>query len=293
MSIEGQPDPCPWVRLVLPLKIEARHLAICLLGRKDPDDLYSADEIVLLQALMDQTALALVHLEHAERLRLLFQMDIQRQEDERSRLARELHDELLGQMALIIQNVSTHQDQQAFLQVYQPAVQEIRSIIADLRPAMLNYGLKAALEELVENPADLRIDGNAPINTSCILEGGLTRYPEYVELHLYRIVQQAWRNAIQHAKPASMMLHGRLDDQCVALEVIDDGTGFDTPHTPDLGVLLTRQQYGLVGMVERAALIQAELMIDSAPGQGTRVKVSWKGMTPGQPDQSTRTMSSG
>jgi len=293
IDTEGVTDPCPWVRLVLPLKIESRYLAICLLGRKDPDDTYTFDEITLLQALMDQTALSLVHIEHAGRLRLLYQADIQRQEDERNRLARELHDQLLGQMALIIQNVSTNQDQQAFMQVYRPAVQEIRSIIAGLRPAMLNYGLKAALEELAENPVDFRTEGKVPRDTHCSLEGGLARYPDSVELHLYRIVQQAWRNAIQHANPRSLMLTGTLDDQCVHLEVIDDGVGFDTPHTPDLGVLLARQQYGLVGMLERAALIQAELTIDSAPGQGTRVKVTWQGMTSVLPDQSTKIMSSG
>jgi two-component system sensor histidine kinase DegS len=158
---------------------------------------------------------------------------------------------------------------------------------------MLNYGLKAALEELVENPMDFRTDGKAPRETHCSLDGGLARYPESVELHLYRIVQQAWRNAIQHAKPGCITLRGTLDDQCVHLEVIDDGVGFDTPHTPDLGVLLAHQQYGLVGMLERAALIQAELTIDSAPGQGTRVKVTWKGTNHVLPDQSTRIMSSG
>ncbi len=92
-----------WVRLAISLSVEGKSIGMCLLGRRDPDDEYAPTEIQLLQALMDQTALALVHIDLATRLRDFLQADIQRQEAERSQLARELHDSLLGKMAVLAQ----------------------------------------------------------------------------------------------------------------------------------------------------------------------------------------------
>lgn len=271
-----EPDPAPWVRLVLPLLVGSRWVGMCLLGRKDPDDFYTPDEITLLQALMTQTALALVHIEQAARLRLYYQADIQRQEDERQNLARELHDHLLGQMALLIQHAGDSQESEAFLKAYRSAVQDIRSIISGLRPAALTYGLVPALEELTDELNDTPIDGGPPVEVWCSLKSEQARYPEDVELHLYRIVQQACQNALQHAAPGEIKLRGVLDENGVVLSVTDDGVGFVTPRTPDLAALLAHRQYGLVGMIERAGLIQAELTIDSAPGQGTRISITWQ-----------------
>ena len=75
--------PCPWARLILNLSAEGQPVGLLLLGRRDPDDFYGANEIPTLQALAQQTALALINIQQAERLSALYQYDIERQETER------------------------------------------------------------------------------------------------------------------------------------------------------------------------------------------------------------------
>jgi signal transduction histidine kinase len=100
------------------------------------------------------------------------------------------------------------------------------------------------------------------------------RYDSHVEQHLFRIVQQACENAIQHARAKTIRIQGYLDQAHLSISVIDDGAGF-AGNSLTLDQLLIQQHYGMVGMYERAALIGAELKIDSAPGAGTQVRVYW------------------
>jgi signal transduction histidine kinase len=270
----------PWARLVLPLTVEGQMIGLCLLGRRNPDDRYAPSEIPLIQTLLDQTALALLHIEQTSRLRALYQVDIQRQEETLRRLARDLHDEVLGQMTLLAQSVNGAQVDPSFLQTYQIAVERIRSLISGLRPAAINYGLRPALEDLVDELDD---QSGQPLDGPQILlnlGGDLHRYPEEVELQLYRIVQQACQNALVHAKAKTISISGNLQPNYVNLSVTDDGIGFTAIQSSELTELLAQQHYGLVGMHERAALIHARLSIHSEPGKGMSVGVDWSGAHP-------------
>ena len=131
-------QPCPWVRLALPLRIEGKLIGLCLFGRRDPDDLYAATEISTLQALMDQTTLALMNIEQAEYLHALYKADIERHEAERNHLALELHDDVLGQMALLAMSAEGIVETTQFDQAYQAATEHIRQIVDGLHPTMLN-----------------------------------------------------------------------------------------------------------------------------------------------------------
>jgi signal transduction histidine kinase len=261
----------PWVRLVLPLKLGGRQIGLWLLGRRDPDDFYAQVEITILQTLANQTTIALTNILQAGRLHALYQADIERQEIERSRLTLELHDDVLGQMAMLMMNVGEGASPQ-FEQAYQSAVGRVREIINALRPAMLNYGLRAAIDELADEALELA-KAQAAIRVS-LLPGEL-RYPPAVELHLYRIVQQACQNALKHAQASVISIAGCLDPEQVDLTVEDNGIGFVAGEHLDLVWLLANKHFGLAGMYERAALIGARLQIDSAPQRGTRVQVSW------------------
>jgi two-component system nitrate/nitrite sensor histidine kinase NarX len=216
--------------------------------------------------------LALVNIDQAERLRALYQKDIERQEMERSHLARELHDDVLNQLGMLWMIADEQLADERFVDAYQISVSRIREIISGLRPGMLMYGLRFALEELSEETAT-QVGGDIPI----VLEVPTSdsRYPPDVELHLFRIVQQACQNAVKHSQAQCIYLRGILDHSHVELSVEDDGVGFLAGEHLDLAQLLANKHFGLAGMHERAALIGAQMQIDSAPGKGTRVMVKW------------------
>jgi signal transduction histidine kinase len=262
---------CPWARLILPLALEGKPIGLCLLGRRDPDDIYAPTEIPILQALMNQTALALINIEQAGHLLALYQADIERQEVERNQLALELHDDVLGQMALLAMSVEATSASPQFEQAYQSATGHIRQIVAGLRPTMLNYGLRPALDELVDETATLGAGTTARLE----VPASDVRYPAPIELSLFRIVQQACQNALQHAGAKTICISGILKPEEVDLVVVDDGHGFASGETLDLAALLAHKHFGLAGMYERAASIDARMTIESASGRGTRVHVIW------------------
>ncbi|RPI24129.1 MAG: hypothetical protein EHM70_21645 [Chloroflexota bacterium] len=260
-----------WVRLVLPLQVEGKDVGVCLFGKRDVDDVYAPTEIPTLQAFMDQTALALVNIEQAGQLRSLYQADIERQEAQRTRLARELHDDVLHQMSLL--SLSIEEPSKQFQEAYESATTSIREIISGLRPTMLNFGLYGALKELAE-AADSQLGGD--VNVIVELPASDFRYPPDIELHLYRIVQQACQNALKHAFASKICISGVLDVDCANITIADDGKGFDAGERLDFNGLLAGKHYGLAGMFERAALIGARLQIDSSPQMGTRISVNWR-----------------
>jgi len=268
--------PCTWVRLVLPMKHEGQIIGVCLMGDRDPDNFYSQSEIPVLQALVDQTSLALVNIEQSELLLRLSRRSIAHREAERQNLAHELHDEVLAQMAVLAQSMSEPSD--AFIQAYQDAVQRIRDVISGLRPATLEQlGLHTALEELLD---DLTERSELMSDVEPILELDLNperlRYDRDVELHIYRIVQQACYNVLEHANAHHLIIRGMFTPDSIAMEVIDDGDGFLNGNRPDLVELLARKHYGLVTMHERADLIGAHVQIESAINVGTNVKIDWQ-----------------
>lgn len=268
--------PCPWARLILRLTVESKTIGLCLLGRRDPDDFYAPTEIPILQALMDQTALALMNIEQAEDLLALYKADIERQEVERNRLALELHDDVLGQMALLAMSMGDTSSSIQFDQAYQSATERIRQIVNGLRPAMLNYGLRPALDELADENLTLGVGTVIHLE----LPPSEVRYPAMIELHLFRIIQQACQNALQHAEAKTIRILGSMEPEQVDLTVEDDGKGFTMGDQLDLAALLANKHFGLAGMHERAALIGARMTIVSAPAHGTRVQVTWSPSAP-------------
>jgi signal transduction histidine kinase len=149
----------------------------------------------------------------------------------------------------------------------------LREIVSDLRPPMLNYGLKSAIDELADNLME-RSDDPVQVNVDLRIDG--SRYPPKTELHLYRIVQEACENALRHAQARNISISGKLDAQEINLHLQDDGIGFDLGETLDLDALITNKHFGLAGMMERAAIIGAEVRIESMPDKGTRLQIIWK-----------------
>jgi signal transduction histidine kinase len=270
-STQGQ-DPFEWIRLALAMRVGEKLAGLWLLGRRDPDDWYSQRDILVLQSIANQTAIALVNIAQADRLHGLFRASINWQELERARLARGIHDTVLNQLAVLATHADNPEPSREFDKSYQKIVTYLREIVHDLRPAMLTYGLRSALEELADELAE-RAEGSLEIQFD--IEQSAARYDSQVEQHLFRIIQQACENAIQHAQAQAIRIEGEVEQTQLSIRVIDDGIGF-AGSSLALDHLLMQKHYGLVGMHERAALIGAELKIASAPGAGTQVIVDWK-----------------
>ncbi|MEN9937311.1 MAG: hypothetical protein RLZZ387_3890 [Chloroflexota bacterium] len=210
----------------------------------------------------------------------LIQHLVTAQEEERRRVARELHDQLGQDVAGLILGLKALQDQVAIhapahervRQLQSLAVQigqEVRTLAVRLRPAVLDdLGLSVALANYVEQwsaraavAADLHTTG---------LEG--PRLPLAVESTLYRLVQETLTNILKYAQASGVSLIIERTPVEVRLIVEDDGVGFDVAAVR--AGAQAEQRLGLVGMEERVTQLGGTLTIESTPGHGTTVFVS-------------------
>lgn len=270
----SEADPrSPWVRMALPLQIGDQLIGVWLLGRRDPDDLYLQAELPVLQSLANQTAIALSYLLQAERLKEMYQLNLTRQEQERQRLGHELHDSLLNEMAAMLMKHDPDALPKDFQESFDGLIVRLREIVSNLRPPMLVYGLKYALDGLADN-LSARNDDSVQL-LSDIQSVDDCRYPETVEHNIYRIVQEACENALKYARARSIHITGELSLSTIELHVVDDGIGFGDGISLRLDDMVAHKHYGLAGMHERAALIDALLQIQSQPNLGTHIQILW------------------
>jgi signal transduction histidine kinase len=271
---EGQESKnSQWIRVVLPLEVDEELIGLWLLGRRDPDDVYTQTEISVLKTIANQTAIALINIAQSRNLRKLYQANVERQEKERKDLARDLHDDILNQLAALVMNVDEQHTTPTFLASYRTLTKHIRKIIKGLRPAMLDYGLWHALNELAVELSD-RV--NKDLNIQMAIPISEIRYDAKVEEHLYRIVQQACENALHHAHAKTIRIDGELEKEQVNLIIEDDGVGIESHQYLDNDQLLANKRYGLVGMRERSEIIGADIQIKTTSEHGTRVSLTWR-----------------
>ena len=158
--------------------------------------------------------------------------------------------------------------------ISQQALKEMRLLVYELRPlALREVGLVGALQQRLD-----AVERRAGVEARLVVDGddrqgeGELELPPAVEEELYRIAEEALNNALKHAEPASIVVtlraEGEPSGQLVELEVLDDGRGFEPDAVGEAGGL------GLVSMAQRAEKIGGRLTIHSAPGEGTRVRVS-------------------
>jgi ligand-binding sensor domain-containing protein/signal transduction histidine kinase len=197
--------------------------------------------------------------------------------DERTRIARELHDTLAQGLAVVglqlealaarwprseEDEAAQHHLEQARRQVRVSLV-EARHSVWDLRsPRLEDWDLRGALESLAE---EVRATGT--METGFRFEGIPRALPDNVKRHLLRIAQEAVSNTLKHAHARRVEITLSMEARALRLVVSDDGCGFD-PETVASGA-----HFGLAGMRERARLIAAQLEVARAPSGGTAVTV--------------------
>ena len=199
------------------------------------------------------------------------------QEEERGRLARELHDDTIQAVIALQQRVQLAQrlikDQSAkqplkdLEALAEETVENLRRLTRALRPIYLeDLGLVTALEMLTRE-----VGQSNGLMVDFQKTGQQRRLPREVELSLYRIAQEALNNVVKHAKATRADLLIAFDASEIILEVVDNGSGFDVPTSPT--DFASMGHFGLLGIRERADLIGAHLNVDCAPGEGTRLTV--------------------
>ncbi len=201
------------------------------------------------------------------------------QEEERRRIARDLHDDTIQALIAIGQRLELARDlihespDEAIEQLRDlrkmvtRTIESVRAFSRDLRPTALeDLGLVPALQYLVNNL--IQKDG---IDASLSVEGSPEGLPPDLEVTIYRIVQEALTNIHRHAKASLVRVQAQFLPHVITITVRDNGVGFTVPD--DITELANQGNYGLLGLRERAQLFGGQLIITSQPGEGTEIQV--------------------
>jgi two-component system sensor histidine kinase UhpB len=192
------------------------------------------------------------------------------QEEERARVARDLHDEVNQSLTgLLLRLEAARSEAPPELEpelaetkaLAHQAMRELLSLARQLRPTALDdLGLAAAVAGLVERLGEGEIEGVVEV------EGDFTDLSDDAQLVVYRVAQEALSNAARHSGAAHVAVTLRRDTKGVGLIVADDGRGFAFAES--------ERGLGIGGMRERALLVEGELTIESRPGAGTTVRLT-------------------
>ncbi len=196
------------------------------------------------------------------------------QEEERKRIAADLHDSLGSLMATIKGHFSLlaegnfepskENNYQKTDRLINQASNEVRRISHNMMPqALVNHGLIDALEDLARNHAE---SSNWQLDLQVI--GMKTRLPEKYEIMIFRIVQELFANISRHAAASKVLLQVIQKDEILHLTIEDDGRGF-IQHQNGNGTGL-----GLDSVRDRVAYLQGEIDFDSVPGEGTTISIN-------------------
>ncbi len=201
---------------------------------------------------------------------------ISAQENERKRIARELHDDTTQSLAVLVMGleaaasaVRSGAGTPRFDEVKALAVRtldEVHRIIRDLRPSVLDdLGLYSAVRWYAESTL-----GPRGVAVRCEISAPRRRLPPEVETALFRVCQEALNNVARHAQAEKVLVQIEQQGEILRIDIEDDGRGFE-PAPPAASD--ERPHFGLMGIRERVEILGGRLQVDSAPGQGTRLSI--------------------
>lgn len=201
------------------------------------------------------------------------------QEEERKRIARELHDETIQSLVVLARQLEDIASSRKGLSEYKKIQLDIlrdriNNIIADVRrlsqdlrpPALDRLGLLPALEWLASD-----ISKRSGIHVEITVKGVSRRFSPEIELVLFRVAQEALRNTLRHSEATGADLVVEFGEKVITITVKDNGKGFYIPETT--GDLVKQGRLGLAGMQERIQLVGGSLKISSKSGKGTVVTI--------------------
>ncbi|WP_276353572.1 sensor histidine kinase [Cohnella caldifontis] len=219
-------------------------------------------------------------LESAKNRQMIGLKIILAQEEERKRIAREIHDGPAQSLANLIlrteiaeRMLETHDLQMIRSELgdlktqVRLGLEEIRKVIFNLRPMALDdLGLVPTLRKFVQD-----FEEKTRIRAVFETSGKEKRLPPAMEPAMFRLVQEAFNNALKHAEPTFVSLEMIFQEDAVQLMIADNGIGFSVEQVESKAKV--HSQFGLVGMRERVELLQGKIDIESSVGEGTKIKI--------------------
>ncbi|MDH7485828.1 MAG: GAF domain-containing sensor histidine kinase [Anaerolineae bacterium] len=268
-------------QVIVPLKSKGEVQGVMAVASR-AERSFLPDELELITAIGNEIGVAIENARLYESMRFYVRQITQAQEEERKRIARELHDDTVQALVVLSRRLdalaaacgpaSLPQDAAQRIaelqELMDDVIRNVRRFSRDLRPSILDdLGLLPTLESLANELTER--DG---IPTDLQVRGESRRLPPETELTLFRIAQEALNNVRRHAQARHASVTVTFTDNTVQITVQDDGRGFVPPaHSGDLAAA---GKLGLMGMHERARLLRGTLDVHSRPGQGTCVTVT-------------------
>ena len=218
--------------------------------------------------------------ESEQELRLLTSQLLSIQEQERRRVARELHDELGQALTVLKINLVAIEDKLApdqqhlkancehMLSYIDTVIENVRRLSWDLSPSSLeDLGLAAALGYLVDETCR-----NHHMHSAVVMDGIDHLFPPEIQINIYRIFQESLTNVVKHARASLVSVQVSREDGMVSFTIRDNGRGFDVKQV--IPGKVAKRSLGLTAMSERALMAQGSLQITSRKGQGTTIAFS-------------------
>ena len=288
----------------VPLMAKGRSLGSMCVATRSTNP-FEEEEKNLLTAIGNQIAIAIenarlyAEVKRKERVHgRLFKKALAAQEDERKRIARELHDEISQSLTALLYQAedgleidnrpASRQRLQSICNLTQNILDDIHKLIVDLRPSMLDQlGLISAVRWLAKTHLKSKgihvtIEAGSshhPLDG----EGDFKCLPPEIETALYRVIQEAISNVARHAAAHNVDIRLALEDSTIAVDIVDNGIGFDLT---EISLAATRELeeddsplqdnmrgLGIIGMQERIEFLGGNMDINTAPGSGTQIHI--------------------
>ena len=278
-----EPDAVDWCHISVALEARGQHFGVMNLISANRAEL-TTDQLNMLTTIGAQVSEAVANawlharlVEKETARQALLSALVHAEEEERARLARELHDgagQTLTSLLVRLKTLEVTSADRQFCQVadlceaVSATIEQMREISHRLRPAVLaELGLEVAIRSIVDEMAR-----EANLGAECRLELGGRNLPFEIETTLYRIVQESMTNIVRHARAQNVLVELVALPYAIALRVEDDGVGFE-PESLRHGRNGSQRHLGLVGIRERVEILDGSVQIQSAPGRGTSLQV--------------------
>jgi two-component system sensor histidine kinase ComP len=226
-----------WAQLFVPIVHRDTLFGVLILGDRTTGEIYSNQDLQILGTVGHQAALSIANIILVEALRGLAQQLVRSDEEQRKKIARDLHDSVLQNLFFVKQRISRIDLETA--SIVDHTITMIRQTIKAQRPYLLDRGLTYALQDLI-NDMMLLANDNIVIIWHNYLEDEMILSDEKAT-SIYRIVQESLSNILKHAQADQAIVTAKNDNGFLEIQVEDNGIGIPTKALPQVG-----HQYGLI-----------------------------------------------